>query len=31
MGLGSQLFGNFNRENSFAGGAVFVQLGWLPS
>lgn len=29
-GLGLQLFANLNRESSYAGLAVFLQLGWLP-
>lgn len=29
-GLGLQLFGNLNRTGSYAGAAVFVQLGWMP-
>ncbi|MEX0893410.1 MAG: hypothetical protein WEB88_14685 [Gemmatimonadota bacterium] len=29
-GLGAQLFGNLNAEASYAGLAVYLQLGWLP-
>lgn len=29
-GIGVQLFGNLNVENSYIGALVFLQLGWLP-
>lgn len=29
-GLGIQLFANLNSESSYAGAALFLQLGWMP-
>jgi len=29
-GLGAQIFGNLNAEASYAGLALYLQLGWLP-
>jgi hypothetical protein len=30
MGLGAQVFANFNSKSIYRGGVVFLQLGWLP-
>jgi len=31
MGLGAQVFGNLNSIDSYGGGVLFIQLGWMPA
>jgi hypothetical protein len=30
LGLGVQVFANFNRNGSYAGATAFLQVGWMP-